>query len=93
MKKADRAPKVEVVSEGPPVRSLAEILRNPPTLELVGILRTDVRSSGNEAATESLVLPRRGVPLRQVEWERNWGWLVDPAGGDEHEREALERGT
>ena len=36
MKKTDRAPKVEVVSEGPPVRSLAEILRNPPTLELVG---------------------------------------------------------
>lgn len=36
MKRSDRAPKVEVVSEGPPVRSLVEILRDPPRLELVG---------------------------------------------------------
>ena len=37
MKKSERAPRVEVVSEGPPVRSLAEILKDPPKLELAGV--------------------------------------------------------
>ena len=36
MSKHVRALKIEVVSEGPPVRTLAEILRDPPKLELAG---------------------------------------------------------
>jgi hypothetical protein len=43
MKNAATAPTVEVVSEGPPSRTLAEILKNPPTLELAGAPRVRVQ--------------------------------------------------
>lgn len=45
MAKNGTALKVEVVSEGPPVRSLADILKNPPKLELAGPSKPKVADS------------------------------------------------
>jgi len=45
MAKNGTALKVEVVSEGPPVRSLADILKNPPKLELANAPKAKVTES------------------------------------------------
>lgn len=45
----DRAPKVEVVSEGPPARSLVEIVQSPPKLELAGSSKLAALSAAKPA--------------------------------------------